>query len=127
MPGPAYLIFARSFFCAAPSVQETLPVTAAPSSGVQRRSRARPSLMTEDFTPPSWTLQGGSRIELDLPVRPAQEQVPGFAPIARRDLDQRLPGRLLRHLAEPEARLGGRAVGLSLVALHAGQDAVLPR
>src|SRR5579862_2177735 len=126
-PGPAYLILLRSLFWAAPSAQVTLPVTAAPPTGVQSRSTARQNLMTEDFTPPSWTLQGGSRIELDFPVRPAEKHLPGLPPLAGRDLHQRLPGRLLRRLAEPETRLVRRPVGLPLVALHAGEDAVFPR
>src|SRR5258708_7441793 len=119
-PGPAYLIFCRSFFWAGPSFQETFPATLPASSGAQRRSRARQSLMTEDFTPPSWTLQGGSRIQLDFPVRPAQEHLPGLPPVAGRDLHQGLPGRLPRRLSQLQPHLGGRPVGLALCALHAG-------
>src|SRR5678809_1441485 len=57
----------------------------------------------------------------------AEELVPGLAAIARRDLDERLPRRLLGRPAELESRLGRAAVRLDLVALHAREHAVLPR
>src|SRR5262245_66695431 len=82
--------------------------------------------MTEEFYP-SVMDPASSRLQLDLPVRPAEELVPGLAAIARRDLDERLPRRLPGRPAELEARLGRAPVGLDLVALHARQDAVLPR
>src|SRR5262245_64269644 len=82
--------------------------------------------MTEEFYP-SVMDPASSRLELDLPVGAAEELVPGLAAIARRDLDERLPRRLLGRPAELEARLRGTAIGLPLVALHARQDAVVPR
>src|SRR5262249_22608783 len=103
-----------------------LPETAAGSWGLQRRTRARQSLMTEEFYPSVMDPARRSRFELDLPVRAAQELVPGFAAIARRNLDERLPRRLLGRPAQLEARLRGAAIGLALVALDARQDAVFP-
>src|SRR6185295_13333047 len=119
-PGPTYLIFARSFFWAAPSGALIFPVIDPASWGANSRSRARVSLMTEQFYP-STGRPARSGLKFDFPVGPAEELVPGLAAVAGGHLDQGLPRRLLRRLAELEARLRQRMVGLALVALHAGQ------
>src|SRR5436190_24350556 len=64
LPGPAYLIFVRSFFWAAPSEALILPETEAASWGLRQRRRARKNLMVEGFYPSPEEAASRSGIEL---------------------------------------------------------------
>ena len=67
----------------------------------------------------------GLTVQRHVPVRLAQKLRPAFDPRFVPGV-HRLPGRAGRLLAELEARLLRRAVGLPLVARHASQHAVFP-
>src|SRR5688572_3279525 len=68
-----------------------------------------------------------SGFQLNFPVSTAHELPPGFAPEQPRHVGQRPPRRLPWDLPQLQSCHFRRSVGLPLIALHAGEDAVLPR